>query len=384
MDNILEKIHRAALKFLVPLTLEETYKLILEEAMELVKADYGSILLEEKNLLKRVYASNSEFYKITPRSEDIMHNVYKTQRPIILTSGELTGIAKIHPQIKKIGIHSDMIVALSYKDKRIGVITLMSTKKDYFTQKDIAIFKLFAPLASLAIRKTKLDESRNLTGNILDKIYKAALKFLVPLNLEETYALIVQEAIKLVKAQNGSIFLMEQGKLNRVYASDPLLYKIQVRNKGTTFNTFKTNKTNIIRVKLLEKVHPEFKRLGVKSIISIPLTNHGETIGVLSLQSTKSEYLTDQELDTLELFGSLASLAIRKTKLYDETKRALEARDLFISMAVYELRTPLTTISGYAQLLHSKLSGSVTPESRWVEELSWEAYRLTLLVNELL
>lgn len=80
----------------------------------------------------------------------------------------------------------------------------------------------------------------------------------------------------------------------------------------------------------------------------------------------------------------MATLAIRKTQAYDETQKALGARDLFISMAAHEFRTPLTTISGYIQLLQSKLSGANTSEARWTEELSWETSRLIILVNEFL
>lgn len=219
---------------------------------------------------------------------------------------------------------------------------------------------------------------------ILKKIHKAAENFLLPLSLEETYTFIVKEAIKLVKAQYGSIFLMEQGRLNRVYASSPVLHQVRVRNRGTTYKTFKTKKAEVIDTKFLEKIHPQFKRLGVKSIISIPLVNQSKSVGVLSLQSTHSEHFNQETLNVLRLFGSFASLAIRKTQLYDEVTKALEARDLFISMAAHELRTPITTISGYTQLLSTKLSGSDAPESRWVEELLIETTRLTSLVNELL
>ena len=53
-------------------------------------------------------------------------------------------------------------------------------------------------------------------------------------------------------------------------------------------------------------------------------------------------------------------------------------------MAAHELRTPVTTISGYSQMLYSKFAGSDTPESRWITDLSWETQRPTHLINELL
>jgi len=53
-------------------------------------------------------------------------------------------------------------------------------------------------------------------------------------------------------------------------------------------------------------------------------------------------------------------------------------------MAAHEFRTPLTTISGYIQLLYNKLANSKKIESTWIKNLSYENVRLTNLVKELL
>lgn len=203
--------------------------------------------------------------------------------------------------------------------------------------------------------------------NILEKIYKIGLKFLVPLTLEENYALIVKEAMKLVKADYGSILVGQKGEL-----------------QGYIRKVFQTRKPLILTPLEIAKVNHYIKNNNTKSIIVIPLRNRSQPLGVLVLMSLKENYFTQQDINTLRLFSPMATLAIRKTQLYDETQKALEVRDLFISMAAHEFRTPLTTINGYIQLLHSKLSGAETPESRWTEELLREGSRLTLLVNELL
>lgn len=220
--------------------------------------------------------------------------------------------------------------------------------------------------------------------NILENIYKAGLKFLVPLTLTETYTLIVQEALKLVKGEMGSILLERHGNLERVYASSSTLYLIKPRNRGFLYSVFKTRKPLILTSEDILSVHPEIKQARIRSDIAIPLSYRNKPIGVLTILSRKDKYFTERDLNILKFFGPLASLAIRKTQLYNETRIALELRDIFISMAAHELRTPLTSVNGYVQLLHSKLSGSNSVESRWVEQLSWETYRLTQLVNELL
>ncbi|HSX40432.1 MAG TPA: GAF domain-containing sensor histidine kinase [Candidatus Saccharimonadales bacterium] len=220
--------------------------------------------------------------------------------------------------------------------------------------------------------------------NTVEKIHQAALKFLVPLNPEETYATIVKEAVKLVQADFGSLHLENHGELERVYSTAPFLYKLKTRKRGFTFKAFKSMKASVLDIKRVGPVHPMLKKMGLKSIVYIPLTNQNKPFGVLSLDSKNHKHFTPEHLQTLKLFGSLATLAIRKTQLYDETRKAVEVRDLFISMAAHELRTPLTTIYGYIQLLQKKISPLNSMESEWTDKLFLEIKRLTTLVNEIL
>jgi signal transduction histidine kinase len=131
-------------------------------------------------------------------------------------------------------------------------------------------------------------------------------------------------------------------------------------------------------------VHKDLSKRGVRSILFIPLAYKKETLGVLVVQSYTDKKFSDRELDVLKLFGSLASQAIRRTQIYDELKKALDTRDMFISMASHELRTPLTTISGYVQLLQLKVKEDSGISKVWMNELSKEVDRLSQLVKELL
>lgn len=220
--------------------------------------------------------------------------------------------------------------------------------------------------------------------NILENIYKAGTKFLEPLTTEETYATIVDEAVKLIGGQYGLIILPVNGKLERAYVSVPMRYRTSIRKKGITYEVFTKREAKIAHITETGRVHPELKGYGIRSTIFIPLAYGNKSIGVLAVNSRKDTQFNHKELNILKLFGSLASLAIRKTQLYDESRKALEVRDLFISIAAHEFRTPLTSVSGYIQLLQSKLANKDSVESRWIEHLSWECSRLTNLTNELL
>ncbi len=218
----------------------------------------------------------------------------------------------------------------------------------------------------------------------LEKIYNAALKFLVPLSIEETYETIVKEAIKLVNAVNGSILLEQYGVMRRVYASRPTLYDFQPRKRGFAYKVYSSKMPRVVPVRQIAKVHPEITRTKAQYDVFIPLSYKNQTIGVLTVMSQNDKSQSKRDLNILKLFGPLATLAIIKTQLYDETTTALKIRDLFISMASHELKTPVTTITLYTQLVQRTLAGGVMPDKKWIDTLAAEVERLSKLINELL
>ncbi|MBI4029469.1 MAG: GAF domain-containing sensor histidine kinase [Candidatus Blackburnbacteria bacterium] len=218
----------------------------------------------------------------------------------------------------------------------------------------------------------------------IEEIHKASLKFLSPLTPEETYSIITTEAVRLVNGKEGSILLTENDELKRVYATSRVLHRIKPRKKGIMYSVYKKGEPVILQTKDIEKIHPAIREAKTKSDIAVPLSYRGKAIGVLTVLSRPGVTFSSKELNTLRYFTPLATLAIKKTQLYNETREALEIRDLFIATAAHELRTPLTALNGYIQLLHKKLSPQQTTESKWVNSLRYESNRLTRLVNELL
>ncbi len=219
---------------------------------------------------------------------------------------------------------------------------------------------------------------------LLKKIYFSSLNFLTPLTLEKTYATIVKEATKLVSAQWGSVLLEEDGELKRVYTSIPLNQQIKHRKRGLLYKSFKRGKPTILKVKEIEKVHPEIKNLSLASDVIIPLSYRKKSIGILAVLSKRENPLTEEEINTLVLFGSMASLAIQKARLYAETQKSLEARDFFISAAAHEIKTPVTTIFGYAQLFFENSKKKKEIKTEWIHSLHSECYRLKFLINDFL
>jgi signal transduction histidine kinase len=107
-------------------------------------------------------------------------------------------------------------------------------------------------------------------------------------------------------------------------------------------------------------------------------------------------YVAKQHIDrTLEhvrqlraLNEQLATLVVENARLYQEAEAALRVRDEFLSVAAHELKTPVTGVRGYAQLLLRQSARGDVPEPARVHQalqvIDRQSDRLARLVSHLL
>lgn len=220
--------------------------------------------------------------------------------------------------------------------------------------------------------------------DVLKEINLSALALLQTLNLKERYEASLNEAVRMSGAQYGSIFIVKKGNFERVYSTVPAKYRVVPRKKGYTYMTFKTSEIHIMSSDILKVAHQSLYKKGVRSLILIPLSIQNQKVGVMALQSNNDHKFTGIQLDMLKLFGTMATLAIRNAEFFEETQKSIAARDLFISLASHELKTPLTTISVYAEMIAKKINSKQLPTQATAEILRSETKRLKHIVNELL
>lgn len=131
---------------------------------------------------------------------------------------------------------------------------------------------------------------------------------------------------------------------------------------------------------------------GVRTIVAAPVRQGDEILGLL-LAGTKADHEVDPELlDILRVLAADAAVAIRNAHLAEGELRQIErlqaldaAKDEFVAVLTHELRTPMTSIIGYADLL--RLQGHKLDDAKrtsFLESISMGTRKLSDLIGDIL
>ena len=202
---------------------------------------------------------------------------------------------------------------------------------------------------------------------------------------KQLYTQIGETAKKLLNADFVKLSVTTNDRLKKVYYSDEIISPSTLLTNKNFNKILSSNKILYITQADIRKLQIKKLPEKIKFIIVIPLIHSERMLGLLFLYFlNEREELTSTEHELINVYVHAVILALNKAKLQEESQKALEIRDRFISLASHELRTPLTSIHGYIQLLHKRMQDKDTLESRWINELYIESIRLTTLVKELL
>ncbi len=231
-----------------------------------------------------------------------------------------------------------------------------------------------------------VDKHDNIGNELfLQNLYKSTLHFLNPRTVEETYHIIGNEAIRLFECQYASIFVKDGRKLERVWDSSEKMFRVSEDKRRFAAKSLKAGEPAVISASKLIALHPNILDWGIKSVIFVPLYYRGSRMGYIALDSlSEVKKLSKNQRSSLKIFGSFAMMAIRKAQLHNQLEDSLNTRDLFISMASHELKSPLTTINSYSQLIERTVALGKKPEYRWSKVLRDETVRLVHMFDELL
>jgi GAF domain-containing protein len=232
-----------------------------------------------------------------------------------------------------------MAVPLLKNDRVVGGIAIYRSEVRPFTEKQIELVKTFASQAVIAMENVRLFhetkealERQTATAEILKVLASS------PSNVQPVFEAIVENAVRLCGARFGRVYRYD-GSVIEMVASHGLntagLGKVrQVFPRPATDDTTAgravlTRQPYFIKDLAREDTVPALSRqmmeaIGTRSQVTIPMLRAGAPIGVFTMGWDAPAAFNDAQVALLQTFADQAVIAIENTRMFNETKEALE------------------------------------------------------------
>ncbi|WP_088889919.1 response regulator [Leptolyngbya ohadii] len=126
------------------------------------------------------------------------------------------------------------------------------------------------------------------------------------------------------------------------------------------------------------------QQLGAKAWIIVPLAVQDRKFGTIALVLTQATRCYDRtDLEMAEELARRTAIALDNVRLYQEAQQANLAKDEFLAIVSHELRNPLNSMLGWAQLLRKRQFEDPTV-SRAIETIERNAKLQNKLIEDLL
>jgi len=145
---------------------------------------------------------------------------------------------------------------------------------------------------------------------------------------------------------------------------------------------------DIIKDPRYGKNHPHYGmpkgHLPVVSYLAVPvISKSGVVIGGLFYGHPEPGRFSVHHESLVESVATQAAIALENARLYEEIKKLNARKDDFIGLASHELKTPVTSLSGYLQIINRRLP-SDDVNKPFIEKALAQINKLSGLISDLL
>jgi signal transduction histidine kinase len=378
-------------------------KVIMSSAVEILNTEAGSLLLvAEEN------PDEIEFKVVVGGSgEELIGSRLKKGQGVVGQVAE-TGIPVIENDVahntQQTDVSSDfatqslLAVPLIAKENVIGVLEVINkTDKTLFVQDDIDLLTTFAGQAAIAIENARLFEMTDLQlaqqVRELEILETIDSKLNRTLELSEVARITVEAAMENVGAEGGALGIIQgsppylqivalKGYEEEDYptGADGLRWSL---DRGVLSRVIRSRQADIVYDTKIDPVYESSLRNSI-SQITIPMLSADEINAILILETTQDPPFNLSQWAFTQRLAEHASIAIANAQLYAELTRANESKSEFMGFAAHELKTPLTSIKGFSDVMLSGMTGEIgEQQTNFLGTIRSNANRMQTIIDDL-
>lgn len=376
---------------------------ILNKAVEILNCSAGSLLLVDEQTGELVFeqvvgpVASSLLKTRLPPGTGLVGRAVESRQAVIENDVRRAQDWSSN-QDQQTGFTTTDILAVPMisKDRVIGVIEVINRQdKLPFTKDDQDLLTAFTSQASIALENARLytltDQSLRDSVEELSVLQRIDRELNASLDVSRAMRITLTWAMQRSKATAGLVGIIEDECI-RIMASEgyttelnPYLESGLPMNIRALKQSIETGQIQILIRKPGTNGSEQVLYQQTAEQLIIPIRRESMVIGIILLES--AEVNTVSEETTREFLTRLsdhAAIAIANARLYAEVQAANQAKTDFISLVSHELKTPMTSIKGFTDLLAAQVVGPVNEnQANFLATIRSNVDRMATLVSDL-
>jgi signal transduction histidine kinase len=382
------------------LEIEPLLKNLLESAVNILNCEAGSLFLIDEQTDELVFrvtvgvvASNLVGQRL-PAGSGVVGKAVTTREAVIVNEVQTSPQWNARPD-QQTGFVTRAILAvpLEVKDRIIGVIEIINKKDGLpFTEDDQTLLTAFAGQAAVAIDNARLytltDQELSARVEELSVMQRIDRELNASLEVERAMRITLEWAMRQSSAEAGLIGILQE-KSVRLMAQQGYGDSLAAYEKAALpldhpvlVEALASGQPHQITLESGEKGRSFLD--GARSQLVIPIRREAKAIGLFVLESTQPDQFAAQAQNFLSRLSDHAAIAIANAQLYAEVQQANIAKSEFVSFVAHELKNPMTSIKGYAELLAAGAVGSINDmQTNFLSTIRSNIERMKTIVEDL-
>ena len=120
-----------------------------------------------------------------------------------------------------------------------------------------------------------------------------------------------------------------------------------------------------------------------KQALMVPVQREQTLLGVVALYPKAGQTFSDEQQDVIERVVGRAVVAIENGRLYEAVQAADKAKSEFVGVVAHDLKTPMTSIGGYASLMLMAGENLDERQQQFLKLIGNTVKRMEVLVSDL-